>query len=114
MWIGDIQRDIQCTGQPTVLTKADAAPQRVIKHCAEECEALLLLLRGLKSKSTRAGRVCRSVADFKLAVRAMRKEGKITRSQQTLETLKNDLRLHIGQQAMWVGEQIRSAFPSNG
>lgn len=105
LWISDLQRSLSVQDPLIQPTEADSALQNVIVKCVDECKAFQELLSGLLPAVRARNQLGARLAALKSAVSAMHKEGKIKRCQQSLEQLKNDLRLYIGVRTMRLSEQ---------
>ena len=86
------------------MDRVDSALRLVIEQRVQEPRALLSLVNSLKTDSGSVRGFRGVFSDFALALRTMRKEGKIKRLQQSLEDCKNNLRLLIAERTMWAAE----------
>jgi hypothetical protein len=105
LWISDLQRCLSVQAPSIAPTRADIALQNVITSCVEECQCFQELLASLLPVVKASSRVPARLIALKSAIAIMHKEGKIKRLQQSLEGLKNDLRLCIGERTMRLSGQ---------
>lgn len=105
LWISDLQRSLSVQNPLIQPTEADIALQNVIVNCVDECRTFQELLLGLLPTVKVRNQMGARLVALKSAVSAMHKEGKIKRLHQSLEGLKNELRLCIGERTMRLSEQ---------
>jgi hypothetical protein len=104
-WIQNLQMIQSKNGAQ--LNEADEALEKAIDHCVDDCEDLLKIFQDLLPGPVPAGSKQGRASNFRTALRAMRRDGRIKKAQKNLETHKNELRLHIAERTMAMVEETR-------